>query len=251
MSLTPELGYRLPHGLGIRLRAPIHWKTFVESTPMIHREANGFGDLELVGSYDVSQAGWRFSVSGGAALPTGAHEAQPFVGDPVAPTPLQLGTGTLDPIVAANTDYHLSPTWGLDARAAARLAVMENMHDYRPASLFEVGVGAAWLPARGLGAALHADWSHVTKVAVAGVEAPNTGRDTGYLEPSLLAGLGGGLSVQASARIPIYTRVNATQFTEDVLFALRLVYVSPPLFGPPARALDGRLSARGGRTSRP
>lgn len=231
VSLTPEIGYRLPRGFAVRLRAPIHWKTFDETSPMVHREANGLGDVELVGSYEARfPAPWRLAASAGAALPTGEHEAQPFVGD-LAPTPLQLGGGTFDPVAALVAEYRPNVRWGADARTAARLAVMENMHDYRPASLFEVGAGGQWRPwPRRLGLSLHVDWSHVTRVAVSGEEAPNTGRDTIYVEPAAAVVLWEGLSLEASARIPVYMRVNATQFAEAALFAVRLVYRTQPLF---------------------
>lgn len=230
-TLAPEIGYRLPRGFSVRLRAPIHWKTFDENSPAIHREISGFGDVELVGSYDLPlPVGWRATVLLGAALPTGEHVVQPFVGE-AAPTPLQLGAGTLDPLVAANGEYRPDLRWSIDARAAARFALAENMHDYRPASLFEIGIGGQWRPwPRRLGVFLHLDYSHVTHVEVAGVEAANTGRDTVYVEPGAAVLLWEGFSLEATARIPMYLRVNETQFVESALFAVRVVYRTRPLF---------------------
>jgi hypothetical protein len=95
----------------------------------------------------------------------------------------------------------------------------------------EIGLGGGWrpLPDR-LGVDLHVEWSHLTKVSVAGTEAPNTGRDVIYLVPGLNVRVLGDLSAGASARVPVAMRVNQTQFTESVLFLARLVYRTPPLF---------------------
>jgi hypothetical protein len=237
LTLTPEIAYRLPRGFTARLRAPVHRKTFDETSPEVHVEKTGLGDLEFLGSYDLlhgreahAPTRLRLSVTAGAALPTGKHEVQPFVGD-VAPTPLQLGAGTLDPIVGIAGQYAPRDGWAIDVSGATRLAIMETMHDYRPASVLELAFGGHWRPWPGrLGLDLHVEWSHLTKVAVAGVEAPNTGRDGIYLAPGGNVTIGRGLALGVTARIPVYLRVNEAQFTEDFLLAVRVAYTTPSLF---------------------
>lgn len=242
LTLSPEIGYRLPRGFSARLRAPFHWKTFDETSPTVHAKRTGLGDVELLGSYDIFYADepaapppappapWRLTLSAGAALPTGQHEAQPFVGD-VAPTPLQLGGGTLDPLFSASGQVRPHRYFAIDANAGARLSVMENMHSYRPASLFEVGVGGGWRPwPDRLGLDAHVEWSHVTHVAVAGIDVPNTGRDTIYVVPGVNVRIWRELSAGLSARVPVYLRVQQTQFAENALFLARVVYRTPPLF---------------------
>jgi hypothetical protein len=162
--------------------------------------------------------------------PLGKHEAQPFVGETV-PTPLQLGSGTVDPIVALSGQYRGGDAWAIDAYAASRLAVMENTHGYRPASVVELGIGGEWRPwPERLGLDLHGEWSHLTKVAVDGVEVPNTGRDGIYLVPGANVEIWGGIALGTTVRVPVYLRVNETQFAEDYLLAARLIYRTPPLF---------------------
>ncbi len=230
-TLVPEIGYGLPRRAFLRVRAPVHWKTFEETSPRIQVETSGLGDIELLGGWEPQPSKrWRANLALGLALPTGEHVAQPFVGQ-AAPTALQLGSGTMDPLASAAAEYRASPQWSADARAAARVALMANMHDYRPASIYELSTGGRWraLPRR-LGIGLHATYSHVTKVQVDGTAAPNTGRDTIYLEPSLMATIRPGLGIEASARIPLYMRVNETQLAETALLAVRLMYQTPPLF---------------------
>ena len=69
----------------------------------------------------------------------------------------------------------------------------------------------------------------MTKVAVAGHEVPNTGRDTLYLVPGANVRIWRGLELGASVRMPVYLHVNERQFAEDLLVAVRLVYRTPPL----------------------
>lgn len=231
VTVTPEAGLRLRRGLSVRLRAPLHGKTFDETADGTHRVKNGLGDVEVLGGWDLAPARrWQLSFRAGAALPTGEHVAQPFVGT-LAPTPLQLGSGTLDPVLGASGSFRPSGRFLLDAGAAARVVVMENSDRYRPASLYEIAVGGQWKvwPKRGA-LLLHVAYSHATLVEVAGVEAANTGRDAIYVEPGVTVRLWSTLTLEATARLPVYLRVNETQFTEDALFAARLVYRTPPLF---------------------
>ncbi len=231
LTLTLELAYQFPRRLGVRVRAPIHWKSFEETSPSVDEERNGLGDVELLGSYALpGRAHWHFNTIAGAALPTGATEPQPFVGEDV-PTPLQLGGGTFDPVLGLSASYEPHALWTLDATAAARFALYENADDYRSASLFELGAGGAWeLWDDRVRLHLRAAFSHVTHVQIAGVEAPNTGRDT------VFASLGGRLrlwesaTAELAARVPLYMHVNETQFAEDVLFSIRLSYTTGTLF---------------------
>ncbi len=231
VTVTPELGYYFPRGFQLRARIPVHRKSFEETTPVVNVERNGLGDLELLGRYERAVTDhWHASATAGAALPTGATEPQPFVGE-AAPTPLQLGSGTIQPIVAGVARYKPQGRWSASANAAGRLALYDNSHEYRSASVFELGLGGGVSLWSGrVNARLHLDYSKVTHVEVAGVAAPNTGRDTIFASPGVRLKVWRDVSVDFSARVPLYMRVNATQFTEDALLAVRISYRTPRLF---------------------
>ena len=231
LTMTPELGYQLPRGFDVRARAPLHWKSFEETTPAVTADASGLGDLELLGRYERTLSPrWYASATAGVALPTGSTEPQPFVGE-AAPTVLQLGSGTVDPILAGLVRYAPPGPWVASANAATRLAVYENSHEYQSADLFELGIGGAVsLWSSRVDVRLHVDYSSVTHVEIAGVAAPNTGRATVYASPGVRVRLWREVTADVSAHVPLYMRVNETQFTEDALFAVRLAYRTPPLF---------------------
>jgi hypothetical protein len=236
LTLAPEVAYGLPGRVSLRLRAPIHWKEFEEPGAGFRARKQGLGDLEFLASYDVMRASgvptrrWDLAASAGLALPTGEHEVQPFVGQ-AAPTPLQLGGGTWDPLVGLGARCHLGDL-SLDGTATGRLALMENSDRYRPPSLLEVGLGAAFRAAAGrVSLGLHAEWSRLGRVGVAGVEAPNTGRDALYAVPAASLRLSDLLGLNLTARVPLYLRVKATQLAEEALLGARLVYRAGPLWG--------------------
>jgi hypothetical protein len=236
-TLSPELAYRPLDRLAFRARVPVHWKTYEEIS--VHEERNGLGDVELLGSFEVVHAPAEqpadirsLTVGAGLTLPTGETEAQPFVGN-VAPTPLQLGSGTVDPLLTISASRRFGDAWAIAAGGAARLAVMQNRHDYEPSSVVEAGMGVAWSPwPDRVAFDFQVEWSHLGRASVAGYEATSTGRGGVYLEPGASARLGRRLRAGAIVRLPVYLRVNETQFTEDFLLAVRLAYrTSPPAAG--------------------
>jgi hypothetical protein len=231
VTLTPEVGYAFSRGFEARVRLPLHWKSFEETMPAVNADASGLGDLELLGQYQRAPAPhWRASVTAGATLPTGSTEAQPFVGQ-AAPTVLQLGSGTADPILAGLVRYQPYGRWSLSGNAATRLALYENAHAYQSANVFELGLGSSFSLWSGrVEARLHLDYSKVTHVEIAGARAPNTGRVTIFVSPGVRVRLWRDLSADVSARVPLYLRVNETQLTEDALLGVRLSYRTPPLF---------------------
>lgn len=231
LTLTPEVGYYFPRGFQARVRLPLHWKSFEESVPAVRVSERGPGDLEALAQYERAvMARWGATIVAGAALPTGTTAAQPFVGE-TAPTPLQLGSGTVDPIVSGTARYEPHDRWSASASTAARLVLYENEHDYRSASVFEAGVGAAvrlWSDL--VRARLHVDYSLVTRARVAGIDAPGTGRDTVFVSPGVNVSLRADLRVDLSVRVPVYQHVNDVQLSESVLFAVRISYRTPRLF---------------------
>jgi hypothetical protein len=229
-SLTLDLAYRLPAGFSARVRVPVDWKLFHENVVGQDLTLSGLGDVELLGGYDyLRSARWVGTVGLGVALPTGETTKQPIVGAAV-PTPLQLGTGTVDPILVASIAFR--PTQPLDLHLAGdgRPVLYTNGFNYQAASVFGAALGADYrLLAARLVPGLDLEWAHTTHAKLDGTEFPNTGRDVIYVAPHARVRIAGGLFAEAVFRVPAFQDVNATQFGETFQMAFRLSYVSPPL----------------------
>jgi hypothetical protein len=229
-SLTVDLAYRLPAGFSARVRVPVDWKLFHENIVGQDVTISGLGDIELVGGYDfLRRTRWVGTAGLGVALPTGETTKQPIVGAAI-PTPLQLGTGTVDPIFVASIAYRPTPPLDVHLAGDGRPVLYANGFNYQAASVF----GAAWgadyrlLTARFV-PGLDLEWAHTTHAKVDGAEFPNTGRDVIYVAPHVRLRIAGGFSAEAVFRVPVFQDVNATQFGETFQMAFRLSYVSPPL----------------------
>lgn len=229
-TLLPEIAYRATDHLLLRGRVPVHWKTFEERARGTRIERDGVGDIDILASRDFildrihAASGLRLTASAGLALPTGRAVAQPFVGD-VAPTPLQLGSGTVDPLLGLAVRFQHGERWSVAASGAARLVLLENRHGDRASSVVETGVGATWrvLPNR-VAVDLRFEWSHLGRARVAGSIVPSSGRDALYVEPGASLRVLRAVHVGASARLPLYMRVHATQLAEDHALVARIAW---------------------------
>jgi hypothetical protein len=229
-TLTVDLEYRLSTGFAARARLPVYWKTFSEpGTPDL--SLDGIGDTELSGTLDVARTPrWVATLGVGMALPTGSTTAQPIVGSAV-PTPLQLGTGTVDPLILGIVAYRPIRPLEVHLSADARPVLYANGHEYQAASVYSGGIGAEYRALEGrLAPALDVVAAHTTHTAVGGTDVPNTGRDVIYLAPRFAIRLVNALRLEASIRIPVFQEVNATQFGETFGADIRLSYTSRSLF---------------------
>jgi hypothetical protein len=228
-ALTLEAEYRLPAGLAARLRLPFYWKTFSD-TGQADLSLDGVGDLELSGGWDyLRSAQWTVSVGAGVALPTGSTSAQPIAGSAV-PTPLQLGTGTVDPIVSGLGVYRPIRPVSLHLAMNGRIVRYANRYGYEAASVYTGALGGAFRAREGLlTAALDGALAHTTHTSVAHMDVPNTGRDVLYLSPSVRIRVTTGILIEAAVRLPVFQDVNGTQFGETIETSVGLSYTSPPL----------------------
>jgi hypothetical protein len=230
VTVTPELSFRILDRLSIAARMPLHVKRFVERGA--HRDEDGAGDLELVGSaelLDLADAGGlRLTVSGGLAFPTGSTESQPFAGT-IAPTPLQLGSGTFDPLVAVSFVVLARREIRFAASAGARLTLYENARDYRAASVIETRAGPEWSEGP-VSLALPVVLSLVGRSRNDAEDVPSTGREVLYLAPEIELRPDDHVAVGAGLRIPLHLRVNERQLVEDFLVVFRISVTTAPLY---------------------
>ena len=176
-TLTFDLEYRLPAQLAARLRVPVYWKRFSE-VDIPDLTLNGLGDVELSASYDVVRSTRWISIVGiGLALPTGDTSAQPIAGSAV-PTPLQLGTGTVDPLFLVFGAHRPVRDIDVHASATGRVVWYANGYRYQAASVYTGAVGSEYRAWAGrIAPAVDLELAHTTHTAVQGIDVPNTGRD--------------------------------------------------------------------------
>ena len=235
-TLAVEAGLRLPRRFGLDVRLPFYWKSFQESGKPAN-ELLGPGDLELSGSYELlARPKWSATIAVGLAFPTGATSQQPIAGAAV-PTPLQLGTGTFDPLFDAAASFRPVPAVLVRAGFDARPVLYANGYSYQAASVYAASLGGEYRFLDGrLQPGVDLEYAHTTHAAVGGAEVPNTGRDVLYVLVRLRARLVQRFEAELGLRVPVYQRVELTQFGETVMVDLRLSYAArrekPPLAHP-------------------
>lgn len=228
-TATLDAAYRLPGDWTARLRAPFHRKVFGEGGQAV--ALSGPGDVELTATRDLAMGpSWVGLLGAGVALPTGGIRAQPLVGAS-APTPLQLGGGTVDPILVAAVRTRLRPWLHAHAGAEARPVLYDNRYGYRSASVVGGAVGADLWPGRLVSPGLDFEYAHTSRARVAGALLPNSGRDVVYAAPRFRLRPGRRWAVDVAVRVPVFQRVNLVQFGETIQGDVRVSWVSPPLRG--------------------
>jgi len=109
-------------------------------------KAEGFGDVKLTGLVNLyEQKNHNIILQAGLGLPTGSvnqRDRTPMGPDQKLPYPMQLGSGTFDPIVGLTYNgrqHHWS--WGSQAGTTLRLG--ENSEDYTLGNTYKASVWAA------------------------------------------------------------------------------------------------------------
>ncbi|HUU45908.1 MAG TPA: hypothetical protein VM118_09260 [Acidobacteriota bacterium] len=186
---------------------------------------DGYDDYikESPGMYAGRRQGAVLAAAFGVRLPTGATDAVDADGNRL-PDDLQLGTGTMDPIVGLlyhHRYYRLG--WGLSA--LYRLSSQENIYHYEWGGEF---VGAAYLAFR---LNKNLEWvAQFNGVALGrdklnGLPFTNRGGKVAYFTPSLIYVGSKMVTLQASAEIPIYRNLNESQLSSDYIINLRTSFL--------------------------
>jgi hypothetical protein len=177
----------------------------------------GLGDLSLLAHYlfvsEQIPPTWRLGFGVGAFLPTGgvSHE-----GIPSNPS---FRSGTVDPYLTYNGSYDFRSGVGIYTQAFARLVVAENRDGYRASHSVSYGAGVRYRWVQVLFPSLGLEVLHRFHDREHGHELEDTGGDFLYLSGALSLvwnrGIMSGFSAFLSVRVPVYQRVNGTQFAED------------------------------------
>ena len=185
---------------------------------------DGYDDY--IGKGPSTYAGRRqgpiFALTLGVRLPTGSTDITDKSGNRL-PDELQLGTGTMDPIIGLlyhQRYYRLG--WG--ASTLYRFPSQENIHHYEGSDEF---IGAAYLSYRlnrSLEMVHQANGNILGKSSMNGVKVDNSGGTILFYTPSLVYVGAKNFTLQASAEIPIYRKFNETQLSSDYIINLRTAF---------------------------
>lgn len=147
--------YAITDDISVMAMAPYVWKEMdhvTRSDVEFTTRSEGFGDVRLVGGYDVFKSqGHTVKVTGGISFPTGSTDEKddtPAGADQVLPYPMQNGSGTFD-LLPGITYIGRSRDWSWGAQFGAVVRVGENDDDYTLGNVYQL---SAW------GARRWTDW---------------------------------------------------------------------------------------------
>ena len=158
----------------------------------------------------------------GLRLPTGKNEALDMFGRRI-PDDLQLGTGTMDPIVGLlffQRAYRLG--WGLSG--LFRISSQENVYHYEWGHEFVASGYISYRLTKKLEWINHFNFTFLGRDKKDGYPVTNRGARLLMFAPSLMYDTGSRVSLQATAQIPVYRDFNELQLSSDYIINLRTSY---------------------------
>lgn len=190
----------------------------------------GIGDVTLLGKYrlwtrdEPGARTTRLSMIGGASLPTGADDAADGLGR--LPRGLQVGRGTLDPMVGL-TATRWTPFWALSANAVYRAGGEDEGYEFGDSLRYDLAYEhAIWpreLPEEGLPDYLYAivelNGEVVGRDRSLGAVQGSTGGHVVYLSPGLQF-ITPRYAIEAGVQIPVATEMNGLQPEPEATFVL-------------------------------
>jgi hypothetical protein len=109
-----------------------------------HRDETltGLGDPWLLGRGSLSAGGFQLTGRLGVSIPLGRTHENPFeLGDMgLAHQHVQMGTGTVDPVLLLDVDRPLGQRWSVGLHAQGQLVLYDNRHGYRAGHRLGTGV---------------------------------------------------------------------------------------------------------------
>lgn len=180
----------------------------------------GLGDLTLYGEYGSNDLRWLFGVT----LPTGDEAESPAPGL-VPPSLLQLGTGTINPLIGMVWDG--GDGEGLDPYfdAVAVLPFDDSDAGLQAGHTITARAGALWRLDSPLTPGIQLEMVRRTEDRLNGSYLANTGATLWTLVPSLQFPLGGGASGRVSFRMPLEQDVEGTQLVPGQGFVAEVGWV--------------------------
>ncbi len=186
----------------------------------------GLGDLSLWLRYGVAFGGvrkpLRLGVAIGAFFPTGGTVQSDIPSNP------NFVSGTMDPLLSLDASYEINSMVSVFTRVFTRMPSYENTDGYQAGASFVYMGGLQFRLFESLMPSIALTGLNRIGDQQDGATVPDSGGDWIYLTPGLAYAFTGemlrGLSLYASAQIPVYQFLNGTQLAEDFNLTLGLAY---------------------------
>ena len=195
------------------------------STGRVQRSDSGLGDVTMLGRYTLYTRDRlgdtrRFAPFVGLKLPTGDDSEQDSLGR--LPQPLQLGSGSWDPIVGAIFTWQTFD-WQLDSAVQYRFNTEANNFEFGDQARLDLSFQYRLWP-RTLGAGvpafvygvLESNLIYAGKNEVGGISDPNSGGTTWFLAPGVQLVTKRAI-LEASIQIPTVQDLNGLALENDYI----------------------------------
>ena len=197
----------------------------------VSRDASGWGDLKLLGKYqiyqrDTKRATLRITFLGGIKLPTGKADASDDMG--LLPRPLQPGSGSYD-LLGGPIITYVKNRFGLNAEANYRKNTQAEGYQFGDVLSANIAVGYRIFPKvykiypspySSVFVELLSEFSG--KDRAEGTELENTGKKILVLAPGVQFVFSRTFLLEASLQLPIYQYYNGEQIGLDYSYTFGL-----------------------------
>lgn len=174
-------------------------------------------------TYAGRRQGASFALALGLRLPTGSTTTLDENGNRL-PNELQLGTGTLDPILGLlYHQRHFRLGWGLSG--LYRFSPSENIHHWAPGEEIVASAYLSYRLNRNLEWVNQLNGDYLGKSQSRGQAVEGTGGSVLFYTPSLVYVGAKNFTLQASGEIPVYRNFNDVQLSSSYVINLRTAFI--------------------------
>lgn len=216
-NLTATLDYSPNADWGVTLVVPVfnrYHATIMEgdSDPSFS-QANGLGDIRLLGRFQGFTDDHSFGVQFGVKLATGGTR-QNFNAGAGAGLPLdaglQLGTGTTDLLLGCYAFGNLATDWGVFGQVLLQKPMGEK-DGFKPGDGVNANLGVRYTGLAGITPHLQLNIRAEGRESGVNADVDNSGATLVYLSPGLTFNLSQSFQVYAFVQVPVAQRVTGLQ----------------------------------------
>lgn len=216
-NVTLTLDYSPDADWGMTLMVPAYDRTHATiaagDTAPSFSQANGLGDVRVLGRYQGFSSGRSFGVQFGVKLPTGDTK-QTFNAGEEAGQPLdaglQLGTGTRDLLLGFYAFGSLAPDWGCFGQVLFQKPMAER-NGFKPGDGVNASLGLRYTGFAEFTPQLQLNLRAEGRETGVNADVDNSGATLVYLSPGLTYSISHSLQLYVFGQVPLAQRVNGLQ----------------------------------------